>query len=72
MNGQLGHAELETAVPHQVVQFGDGLIIACGGHHSCAMKSDGTLWCWGANEHGQLGNDSTMDTSVPVQVMLPP
>ncbi|MBK9262304.1 MAG: hypothetical protein IPM54_21175 [Polyangiaceae bacterium] len=29
--------------------------IAVGGSHTCARKSDGTLWCWGGNDSGQLG-----------------
>ena len=29
--------------------------IAAGDSHTCARKKDGTIWCWGANDHGQLG-----------------
>jgi len=32
-----------------------------------AIKSDGTLWGWGANLHGQLGDDTTLDRDHPVQ-----
>jgi alpha-tubulin suppressor-like RCC1 family protein len=32
---------------------------AAGGWHTCAIKSDGTLWCWGRNGSGELG-DGTM------------
>ena len=34
---------------------GRGSQIACGRHHSLAIRSDGTLWAWGANDYGQLG-----------------
>jgi alpha-tubulin suppressor-like RCC1 family protein len=36
--------------------------------HFCAIKSDGTLWCWGANDQGQLGNNSTAAYPTPSQV----
>lgn len=29
--------------------------VAAGGEHSCAVEGDGTVWCWGANQWGQLG-----------------
>ena len=35
---------------------------------SMAVKTDGTLWTWGQNEHGQLGQNSTTKYSSPVQV----
>jgi alpha-tubulin suppressor-like RCC1 family protein len=48
--------------------------IAAGGVHGLALKDDGTVWGWGANERGQLGNGtytlgtSTAGINTPVQV----
>ncbi|AKT43089.1 uncharacterized protein CMC5_073170 [Chondromyces crocatus] len=30
-------------------------LIAAGGHHTCARLVEGSVWCWGRNDHGQLG-----------------
>jgi len=38
------------------------------GYHSLALCSDGTLAAWGDNQDGQLGNNSTNDSPVPVEV----
>ena len=32
--------------------------IACGSNHTLALKTDGTVWCWGDNSYGQLGDGS--------------
>jgi alpha-tubulin suppressor-like RCC1 family protein len=42
--------------------------ISVGIYFNCALRSDGTVWCWGINTWGNLGNDSTADSAVPVQV----
>jgi alpha-tubulin suppressor-like RCC1 family protein len=42
--------------------------VAAGSFHTCARKSDGSLWCWGHNPSGQLGDGSTTDKSSPIEV----
>ena len=37
-------------------------------YHSLAIRSDGTLWAWGSNSYGQLGQSNTIGYSSPVQV----
>jgi alpha-tubulin suppressor-like RCC1 family protein len=32
------------------------------------LKTDGTLWAWGSNNYGQLGNNTTNSYSSPIQV----
>ena len=41
--------------------------IRVGAAHSCAVRADGSLWCWGANGAGQLGNGTTTDSRIPVR-----
>ena len=42
--------------------------IAGARDQSLAVKADGTVWAWGDNEFGNLGNGTTANSSVPVQV----
>ncbi|MCX6874714.1 MAG: cadherin-like beta sandwich domain-containing protein [Verrucomicrobia bacterium] len=42
--------------------------IAAGYYHSLALCSDGTVAAWGSNDYGQLGNNSTSSSSIPVAV----
>jgi RHS repeat-associated protein len=41
--------------------------VADGGDFSVVLKSDGTVWTWGAGNHGQLGNGGTAQQLTPVQ-----
>ena len=42
--------------------------VAAGATHSLALATDGAIYAWGKNEYGQLGNDSTTNSSVPIVV----
>lgn len=37
-------------------------------YHACAIDSDNKAYCWGMNDHGELGNGSTASSSVPVAI----
>lgn len=43
--------------------------IAAGSNHNLALDSDGNLWAWGSNSSGQLGDGTTTDSNVPIQIM---
>ncbi|MBK8010238.1 MAG: hypothetical protein IPK13_02760 [Deltaproteobacteria bacterium] len=48
---------------------GDVVSVAVGVNFSCALKDDGTLWCWGRNDMGQGGDGTTFThPTTPVQV----
>ncbi len=42
--------------------------ISAGHFHTCALKHDGTVWCWGWNSFGQLGNWTTESSNVAREV----
>ncbi|MFO7790287.1 MAG: hypothetical protein R6V32_06925, partial [Bacteroidales bacterium] len=44
------------------------IAVAAGDNHSLALRNDGTVWTWGNNNDGQLGNGTTTDSPFPVQV----
>ena len=46
------------------------LSISSGKDHTCAILDNGDLQCWGRNNHGQLGDGSNTQSSVPVDVSL--
>jgi alpha-tubulin suppressor-like RCC1 family protein len=65
--GQLGDATLtDKAAPVPVTALGADVVQATAGRlHTCALKRDATVWCWGDNDSGQLGNGTTTDSSTP-------
>ena len=75
-NGQLGFglAGVKTATPMQVrdistAVIADATALGAGRQHVCAIRANGTVWCWGANESGQLGNNATAQSAAAVQVL---
>ena len=77
--GQLGAETQETGVDREgnrVAVSGTSLAVledvrsvAAGGDFTVALKTDGTLWAWGGNDYGQLGNGTVVSTAQPVQVL---
>jgi alpha-tubulin suppressor-like RCC1 family protein/C1A family cysteine protease len=67
---QLGNEQHQTSsnIPVQVTNLTGVIAIAGGDYHSLALKNDGTVWAWGANDYGQLGNRSTNSSDFPIQV----
>ena len=43
--------------------------VAAGGRHTCAIVGEGQIQCWGDNADGQLGNGTTINSSIPIQVI---
>jgi len=48
--------------------FTNIISIDAGDDHTIVLKNDGTVWAWGSNSQGQLGDGTTLDRSTPVQV----
>ena len=73
-SGQLGNNSVtQSLVPVAVttsgVLSGKTLTqITAGNAHTCALDSSGAAYCWGANGNGQLGNNTTTRSLVPVAV----
>jgi uncharacterized protein (TIGR03437 family) len=72
--GELGVGNnTNSSVPIQVSGLTGVVAIAAGGYPygfgtSLALESDGTVWAWGDNQYGELGNGSNTNSNVPVQV----
>lgn len=72
-NGQLGNGTLFTgtqSVPTPV--FNSSAVrwskISTGGSHACGIKEDGTLWCWGSDSSGQIGDGAGGGGVIPIAV----
>ena len=70
-NGQLGlpagSGLSKVPIPVKDLQTG-AVAIAAGSDLSMALKADGSVWAWGLNQRGQLGNGGTADNPVPGRV----
>jgi alpha-tubulin suppressor-like RCC1 family protein len=72
--GQLGNgARPPTSVPVAVTGAGttwSPKLLTAGGDHTCAVDTTGSVWCWGRNESGQLGDGTFGLRSSPRQVTM--
>jgi alpha-tubulin suppressor-like RCC1 family protein len=69
--GQLGTGSSadSSLTPVQVAGLSGVRAIAGGYSHGLALREDGTVWAWGRNVNGELGNGTTTDSLTPVQVV---
>ena len=71
--GQLGNGTDDQrqsyANPDPVKIMDDVAAVSAGLGHTAAIRADGSLWSWGWNSHGQLGDGTTMDRNEPVWIM---
>jgi len=79
-HGRLGNGDADTrSSPARVLSPEPDtrwveIVTSKTGAHTCAIEGDGSLWCWGNNDSGQLGvNPSVLDASTsPRRVCFPP
>jgi alpha-tubulin suppressor-like RCC1 family protein len=64
-NKLLGYSNVVSAPEF----FADVLTVSAGANHTCAIKKDGSLWCWGWNGSGQLGLGDYAQRLIPEKVM---
>ena len=75
--GELGNGTKVNAAVPKAVTLPSGVTgftaVAAGGEHTLAIGSDGNLYAWGDNSHGQLGNGPTITSSTtPVRYTCRP
>ncbi|HPF31222.1 MAG TPA: hypothetical protein PLO25_02880, partial [Candidatus Saccharibacteria bacterium] len=76
-NGQLGNnSTTQSLVPVAVTTAGTPMTgktiqaISTGDHHTCALDTAGAVYCWGSNEYGQLGDNSRIQSLIPIKVYV--
>jgi alpha-tubulin suppressor-like RCC1 family protein len=69
-SGELGNGSdiLFSNVPVQVTGLTDIIALAGGNSFSLAIINDSTVWAWGSNNEGELGNGTNTISKIPVQV----
>ncbi len=68
--GELGNGTNTTSsyIPIQVSNLTGVAAITAGLYHNLALMSGGTVWSWGYNDHGQVGDGTTINRFIPAQV----
>ena len=69
-SGQIGDGTVGNAVvvPAQVTALTDVAAVAAGLNHAVAVTADGSVWAWGSNVNGELGDGTLNDRHMPTQI----
>ncbi|CAN5489301.1 T9SS type A sorting domain-containing protein [soil metagenome] len=71
-NGELGNGisgpGITSNIPVQVSTLTNVIAVSAGNNHSVALKSDGTVWTWGTNTEGELGDGTNSNSNIPIQI----
>jgi alpha-tubulin suppressor-like RCC1 family protein len=74
--GQLGDGTLtdrstaqQITVTSPVSPSNDWVAVSAGDAHTLAIKADGSLWAWGDNSFGQLGDTTTVSHAAPIRIV---
>jgi alpha-tubulin suppressor-like RCC1 family protein len=46
------------------------IMVSTGLYHTCALKADGTVWCWGGNQSGEIGDGTQTQRLAPVEIVF--
>lgn len=67
----IGNTSPTTVLEPVMVNISDVKQISRGKTHTLALKEDGSVWGWGINNYGQIGDGTTTNAKFPVQVLGP-
>lgn len=75
VDGQIGNSDTQTCfngASHFCQEYNhySWTKIASGSEHTCAIRSNSTLWCWGRNNFGQLGNNISTESATTKPTLI--
>ena len=70
VSGQLGDgsAVSRSTGPVQIGSVDSWKVVASGGNTTCGIRTDGSLWCWGYNFYGEVGDGSRTNRLTPTHI----
>ena len=68
---KMGYGSNESLIPDRVQSLQDISTIRSGYNHTVALGHDGSVYTWGENDHGQIGDGTTTNRLTPYKVSIP-
>jgi len=67
-DGTSGGWDNYSTIPARIGADYNWVFVSTGAWHNVAIRTDGSLWAWGWNQHGQLGNGTTDNSFIPIRI----